>query len=572
MANALFAALPGAQAAATEAADAGVATPGADANTDTPVVPPGAVSPYIPGAASGAAVPGIPAVPSTAAAPAAAAGSPASPFYFLEYAGSGWDTLADPAAQTLNNLAALTAQSAALPSSFAPGALAAPAAALPGRLPAPAGTPDFYFIESALPKADVGALQGIGQHPPFNVAAIRRDFPILSERINGRPLIWLDNAATTQKPQAVIDRLVHFYSHENSNIHRAAHELAARATDAYEGARATVQKFLGASSPGEIVFVRGATEAVNLVAQSWGRQNILAGDEIIISHLEHHANIVPWQQLASEKGARLRVIPVDDSGQILLDEYQKLLNSRTKLVSITQVSNALGTIVPVREVSDLAHRAGARVLIDGAQAVSHMPVDVRSLGADFYVLSGHKIFGPTGIGVLYGAAEVLEAMPPWQGGGNMIAAVTLERTTYQKPPARFEAGTGNIADAAGLAAALDYLSRLGMANIERYEHDLLAYATAALQTVPGLRLIGTAREKASVLSFVLEGHDPVAVGSALNQEGIAVRAGHHCAEPILHRFGVTATVRPSLAFYNTCEEVDTLTGALHRLVAKSGSR
>ena len=572
MANALFAALPGAQAAATEAADAGVATPGADANTDTPVVPPGAVSPYIPGAASGAAVPGILAVPSTATAPAAAAGSPASPFYFLEYAGSGWDTLADPAAQTLNNLAALTAQSAALPSSFAPGALPAPAAALPGRLPAPAGTPDFYFIESALPKADVGALQGIGQHPPFNVAAIRRDFPILSERINGRPLIWLDNAATTQKPQAVIDRLVHFYSHENSNIHRAAHELAARATDAYEGARATVQKFLGASSPGEIVFVRGATEAVNLVAQSWGRQNILAGDEIIISHLEHHANIVPWQQLASEKGARLRVIPVDDSGQILLDEYQKLLNSRTKLVSITQVSNALGTIVPVREVSDLAHRAGARVLIDGAQAVSHMPVDVRSLGADFYVLSGHKIFGPTGIGVLYGTAEVLEAMPPWQGGGNMIAAVTLERTTYQKPPARFEAGTGNIADAAGLAAALDYLSRLGMANIERYEHDLLAYATAALQTVPGLRLIGTAREKASVLSFVLEGHDPVAVGSALNQEGIAVRAGHHCAEPILHRFGVTATVRPSLAFYNTCEEVDTLTGALHRLVAKSGSR
>ena len=545
MANALFAALPGSQAAVSEAADAGVATPGANATPDSPVVP----------------------MP-----PAAAASSPASPFYFLEYAGSGWDTLADPAAQTLNNLAALTAQSAALPLSFAPGALPAPAAALPGRLPAPAGTPNFYFIESALPKADVGALQGIGQHPPFNVAAIRRDFPILSERINGRPLVWLDNAATTQKPQAVIDRLVHFYSHENSNIHRAAHELAARATDAYEGARTTVQKFLGASSPGEIVFVRGATEAVNLVAQSWGRQNILAGDEIIISHLEHHANIVPWQQLASEKGARLRVIPVDDSGQILLDEYQKLLNSRTRLVSIAQVSNALGTIVPVREVSDLAHRAGARVLIDGAQAVSHMPVDVRSLGADFYVFSGHKIFGPTGIGVLYGAADVLETMPPWQGGGNMIAAVTLERTTYQKPPARFEAGTGNIADAAGLAAALDYLSRLGMANIERYEHDLLAYATAALQTVPGLRLIGTAREKASVLSFVLEGHDPVAVGSALNQEGIAVRAGHHCAEPILHRFGVTATVRPSLAFYNTCEEVDTLAGALHRLVAKSGPR
>jgi cysteine desulfurase / selenocysteine lyase len=432
--------------------------------------------------------------------------------------------------------------------------------------------PSFYFLDASLPGTDVQSLKGVTQHPPFNVAGIRRDFPILAERINGRPLVWLDNAATTQKPQAVIDRLAHFYSHENSNIHRAAHELAARSTDAYEGARATVQRFLGASTPEEIVFVRGATEAINLVAQSWGRQNILPGDEIVISHLEHHANIVPWQQLAQEKGARLRVIPVDDSGQILLEEYQKLLGSRTKLVSIAQVSNALGTIVPVREVSDLAHRAGARVLIDGAQAVSHMPVDVQALGADFYVFSGHKVFGPTGIGVLYGTAEVLESMPPWQGGGNMIQSVTFERTTYQKPPGRFEAGTGNIADAAGLAAALDYISRLGMANIDRYEHDLLVYGTEALQTVPGLRLIGTAREKASVLSFVLDGHDPVAVGSALNQEGIAVRAGHHCAEPILNRFGVKATVRPSLAFYNTCEEIDALVAALHRLVADSGRR
>ena len=551
MANAFFTALPG----ATVADPVGtLSTAPSPHETALPDVPTPA---------------GVPSVP----VPAAAAGLPSSPFYFLEYAGSGWDNLADSAAQTLNNLAALTAQSAELPAGIEPGALRGPAvppSALTGGVASLGGAPGFYFLESALPKADVRALQGVGQHPPFNVAAIRRDFPILNERVNGRPLIWLDNAATTQKPQAVIDRLVHFYSHENSNIHRAAHELAARATDAYEGARATVQRFLGASSPEEIVFVRGATEAVNLVAQSWGRQNILSGDEIIISHLEHHANIVPWQQLANEKGARLRVIPVDDSGQILLDEYQKLLNSRTKLVSVTQVSNALGTIVPVREVTELAHRAGARVLIDGAQAVSHMPVDVRSLGADFYVFSGHKIFGPTGIGVLYGTAEILQTMPPWQGGGNMIAAVTFERTTYQKPPARFEAGTGNIADAAGLAAALDYLSRLGMANIDRYEHDLLAYATAALQTVPGLRLIGTAREKASVLSFVLEGHDPVAVGSALNREGIAVRAGHHCAEPILHRFGVTATVRPSLAFYNTCEEVDTLTGALHRLAAQSG--
>jgi cysteine desulfurase / selenocysteine lyase len=535
-----------------------------------------------PGAAiPGAALPGS-AIPRAAAAPGAwppgatmpAAAPPTSPgapsaFYFLDYAGSGWDALSGSAAATLDSLAALSAQPpSGLPTGTDLGVPRAPRG--PISTGSPGGMPSFYFLDAAT--ADGRASQAVDQHPPFNVAAIRRDFPILSERVNGRPLIWLDNAATTQKPQAVIDRLVKFYSHENSNIHRAAHELAARATDAYEGARATVQRFLGASTPEEIVFVRGATEAINLVAQSWGRQNILSGDEIIVSHLEHHANIVPWQQLASEKGARLRVIPVDDSGQILLDEYQKLLNSRTKLVSITQVSNALGTIVPVREVTDLAHRAGARVLIDGAQAVSHMPVDVRSLGADFYVFSGHKVFGPTGIGVLYGTAEVLESMPPWQGGGNMIASVTFERTTYQKPPGRFEAGTGNIADAAGLAAALDYISRLGMANIDRYEHDLLSYATAALQSVPGLRLIGTAREKASVLSFVLDGHEPVAVGSALNQEGIAVRAGHHCAEPILHRFGVTATVRPSLAFYNTCEEVDVLAAALHRLATRSGRK
>ena len=547
----------------------GVAIPG--------IAPPGASAPVtaLPNIAApaatlpGAAISGTspPQLPGNSASP--------SPFYFLDYAGSGWDALPSAASAALDDLAALAAHPAALPMGVDLSALRAPpapGAGSFGAVPAPGGLPNFYFLESTPTDADIRAIPAVGQHPPFNVAAIRRDFPILAERVNGRPLIWLDNAATTQKPQAVIDRLAHFYAHENSNIHRAAHELAARATDAYEGARATVQRFLGASSPEEIVFVRGATEAINLVAQSWGRQNIRAGDEIVISHLEHHANIVPWQQLVSEKGARLRVIPVDDSGQILLDEYQKLLGSRTKLVAIAQVSNALGTIVPVREVSDLAHRAGARVLIDGAQAISHMPVDVQALGADFYVFSGHKVFGPTGIGVLYGTAEILESMPPWQGGGNMISSVTFERTTYQKPPGRFEAGTGNIADAAGLAAALDYISRLGMANIDRYEHDLLSYATAALQTVPGLRLIGTAREKASVLSFVLAGHDPVAVGKALNEEGIAVRAGHHCAEPILHRFGVTATVRPSLAFYNTCEEVDTLTAALHRLVGQSGRR
>jgi cysteine desulfurase / selenocysteine lyase len=607
MANAFFTALPGA-AAAEEGISTLEKSPDNISITDpsaasgvprrvlgtapgaaSPVPPtPGSAIPNItaPGApAFSSAIPGtkLPGAPAPGAAissapvPPQAPGHPAptSPFYFLDYAGSGWDALPSAASAALDNLAALAAHPTALPMGVDLSALrapSAPAAGSFGAVPAPGGLPSFYFLESTPTDVDIRAIQAAGQHPPFNVAAIRRDFPILSERVNGRPLIWLDNAATTQKPQAVIDRLAHFYAHENSNIHRAAHELAARATDAYEGARATVQRFLGASSPEEIVFVRGATEAINLVAQSWGRQNIRAGDEIVISHLEHHANIVPWQQLASEKGARLRVIPVDDSGQILLDEYQKLLGSRTKLVAIAQVSNALGTIVPVREVSDLAHRAGARVLIDGAQAISHMPVNVQALGADFYAFSGHKVFGPTGIGVLYGTAEILESMPPWQGGGNMISSVTFERTTYQKPPARFEAGTGNIADAAGLAAALDYISRLGMANIDRYEHDLLSYATAALQTVPGLRLIGTAREKASVLSFVLAGHDPVAVGKALNEEGIAVRAGHHCAEPILHRFGVTATVRPSLAFYNTCEEVDTLTAALHRLVGQSGRR
>ena len=449
-----------------------------------------------------------------------------------------------------------------------------PSHSQPGQIDStPINSPGFYFLDP-LQGAPVGAIPaaGLDAHPLFNVQAVRRDFPILAERVNGQPLIWFDNAATTQKPQAVIDRLTHFYSHENSNIHRAAHELAARATDAYEAARSKVARFLGASSSEEIIFVRGATEGVNLVAQSWGRANIGAGDEIVLSQLEHHANIVPWQQLAREKGATLRVIPVDDSGQILLEEYRKLLNDRTKLVSISQVSNALGTITPVAEVADLAHRAGARVLIDGAQAVSHLRVNVQALQADFYVFSGHKLFAPTGIGVVYGRRELLEAMPPWQGGGNMIDDVTFERTTYQKPPARFEAGTGNIADAAGLGAAIDYIERLGLENIGQYEHALLAYATQGMQSVPGLRLIGTARDKASVQSFVLEGYRPEEVGSALNREGIAVRAGHHCAQPILRRFGVEATVRPSFAFYNTCAEIDVMIRALHRLAQNSGRR
>jgi cysteine desulfurase / selenocysteine lyase len=410
------------------------------------------------------------------------------------------------------------------------------------------------------PMPDLGLAQR-----QFDVGSVRRDFPILQERVHGRPLIWLDNAATTQKPQSVIDRISFFYEHENSNIHRAAHDLAARATDAFEDARTKVAHFLNASSSKEIVFVRGATEAINLAAQAWGRRHIAKDDEILITWIEHHANIVPWQMLAAEKGARLRVAPVDDDGQILLDEFEKLLGPRTRLVSVTQVSNALGTITPVYPMVEMAHRYGARILVDGAQAVSHMPIDVQSLDCDFYVFSGHKMFAPTGIGVLYGKPDALAEMPPWQGGGNMIVDVTFEKTVYQAPPSRFEAGTGNIADAVGLGAAIDYLDQIGMANIARYEHELLTYATEGLLTVPGLRLIGTAKEKAGVLSFVLDGFRTEEVGAALNREGIAVRSGHHCAQPTLRRFGVETTVRPSLALYNNSEDIDALVNALLRL-------
>jgi len=406
---------------------------------------------------------------------------------------------------------------------------------------------------------------------PFDVQTIRRDFPILQERVHGKPLVWLDNAATTQKPQSVIDRLSNFYAHENSNIHRAAHELAARATDAYEAARERVRRFVNASTVREIIFVRGTTEAINLVAQGWGRQNIQKDDEIVITWLEHHANIVPWQMLCAEKGARLRVAPVDNSGQVLLDEYQKLLGPRTRLVAFAQVSNALGTVTPAQEMIEMAHRYGAKVLLDGAQAVSHMRTDVQLYDCDFYVFSGHKMFGPTGIGVVYGKLDILENTQPWHGGGNMIQDVTFEKTTYQPPPGRFEAGTGNIADAVGLGAAIDYIERIGMHNIARYEHDLLVYASEALQRVPGLRLIGTAREKAGVLSFVLDGFRTEDVGAALNRQGIAVRAGHHCAQPILRRFGVESTVRPSLALYNTCEEIDALVAAIWNLKQGHGS-
>ena len=428
------------------------------------------------------------------------------------------------------------------------------------------GSPGFYFLQHASVPVGKPQLPGFETaHPAFDVHAVRRDFPILQERVNGHQLAWLDNAATTQKPQAVIDRISEFYRHENSNIHRAAHELAARATDAYEGARDIVSGFINASSSSEIIFVRGSTEAINLVAKSWGRQNIGEGDEIVISWLEHHANIVPWQQLCAETGAKLRVIPVDDHGQVILSEYQKLLNAKTRLVSFTQVSNALGTVTPAAEMIAMAHRAGAKVLLDAAQSVSHLRVDVQSLDCDWLVFSGHKIFGPTGIGVVYGKAELLEATQPWQGGGNMIDDVTFEKTTYQPAPAKFEAGTGNIADAVGLGAALQYLSRLGIENVARYEHELLQYGIHVLQGVPGLKLIGTAPDKTSVLSFVLAGHRTTEVGKQLNQAGIAVRAGHHCAQPILRRFGLESTVRPSLAFYNTYEEIDRLASVLKRL-------
>ncbi|HBF24492.1 MAG TPA: aminotransferase [Nitrosomonas sp.] len=430
----------------------------------------------------------------------------------------------------------------------------------------------FYFLDEGIaPERHDRAAQIPAAHPPFDIHAIRRDFPILQEHVNGHSLVWLDNAATTQKPQAVIDRLTYFYTHENSNIHRAAHELAARATDAYEESRNKVRQFLNAASTDEIIFLRGTTEAINLVAQSWGRQHISAGDEIIITWLEHHANIVPWQMLCNETGARLRVVPVDEDGQVLLEEYQKLLNSHTRLVAFSQVSNALGTITPARQMVEMAHRVGARVLVDGAQSVSHMRVDVQQLDCDWFVFSGHKVFGPTGIGVLYGKTELLNDTQPWQGGGNMIQDVTFEKTAYHGAPARFEAGTGNIADAVGLGAAIDYVERIGLENISRYEHELMTYATGCLKSIAGLRLIGTAPDKAGVLSFTLKDFSTEEVGTALNREGIAVRAGHHCAQPILRRFGVESTVRPSLAFYNTYTDIDRLAAAIDRIRGKKNA-
>jgi cysteine desulfurase/selenocysteine lyase len=400
----------------------------------------------------------------------------------------------------------------------------------------------------------------------FDVKSIRKDFPILHQKVNGKDLIWFDNAATTQKPLHVINTVARFYQQDNSNIHRAAHTLAARSTDAYEGSREKVRKFINASSTEEIVFVRGTTEGINLVAQTYGRKFIQEGDEIIVSTLDHHANIVPWQLLAKEKKAKLLVIPINDNGEIILEEYERLLSPRTKIVSISHVNNTFGTILPVQTMIDLAKRYGARVLIDGAQSVAHAPIDVQALNCDFFVFSGHKIYAPNGIGVVYGKKELLEILPPWQGGGNMIQNVTFEETTFNGPPARFEAGTPNIADAVGLGAALDYVSKIGIITISKYEHYLTEYAREHLSKINGLRLIGNPRERVSVVSFELKDIPSPEVGNLLDKEaGIALRAGHHCAQPALRRLGVETSVRPSFSFYNTSDEIDRLVDAVRRI-------
>jgi cysteine desulfurase / selenocysteine lyase len=400
---------------------------------------------------------------------------------------------------------------------------------------------------------------------PFDVAKLREDFPVLKQLIHGRPLIYLDNAATAQKPQSVIDAIVKFYAVDCANIHRGVHELSQRSTKTYEQTRTKVKKFLNARHQHEIIFVRGTTEGINLVTQTWGRTNVKAGDEIIIAGLEHHSNIVPWQMLCEETGALLRVIPIDDRGDLLLDEYAKLLNPRTRMVAIGHVSNALGTINPARQIIEMAHSAGALTLVDGAQAVPHMKVDLQELDADFYAFSGHKLFGPTGIGVLYGKTDLLNAMPPYQGGGDMIRTVTFEKTTYNDLPYKFEAGTPDIAGGIGLGAAVDYVNHVGIENIAAYEHELLLYGTEAISQIPGLRIIGTAREKAAVISFVMEGIHPHDIGTVLDEMGIAVRTGHHCAQPVMDRYQIPATTRASFAFYNTTAEIDSLVAGLHKV-------
>jgi cysteine desulfurase/selenocysteine lyase len=406
-------------------------------------------------------------------------------------------------------------------------------------------------MSTATPRTNLGSAT-------LDVERIRCDFPILDQMIHGKKLVYLDNAATSQKPRAVIDAIVRYYQHNNANIHRGVHTLSMRATEEHDEAREMVRHFIQAADAGEIIFVRGATEAINLVAQTYGRANVGEGDDVLITAMEHHSNIVPWQMLCDEKGARLRVAPINDAGELDLDAFEKLLSPRTRIVAVAHVSNALGTVNPIRKIVQLAHAHDVPVLVDGAQAVPHLPVDVQALGCDFYAFSGHKVYGPTGIGVLYGKEEILAEMPPYQGGGDMISSVTFEKTTYNVVPYKFEAGTPDIAGAIGLGAALKYIGDLGMDKVAAHEHELLAYATEAVGAIPGVRLIGTARERAGVLSFMLDGVHPHDLGTILDREGIAIRTGHHCAQPVMDRFGIPATARASFAVYNTKEEVDAL--------------
>ena len=399
----------------------------------------------------------------------------------------------------------------------------------------------------------------------LDVERIRKDFPILHQEVHGRPLVYLDSAATSQKPQVVLDALADYYARDNANVHRGVHRLSERATEAYEGARGRIQRFLNAAHSREIVFVRGTTEGINLVAQTYGRRTVGPGDEVVITALEHHSNIVPWQMLCEETGATLRVVPIDDAGEVDVDAYERLLGERTRLVGVAHVSNALGTIVPVKRMIEAAHRRGIAVLVDGAQAAPHLRIDVQDLDCDFYTFSGHKTYGPTGIGVLYGKTALLEAMPPYQGGGDMIKSVSFEKTVYNDLPYKFEAGTPDIAGAIGLGAALEYLEGLGLDRVAAHEHALLVHGTKRLSALPGLRLVGTAREKASVLSFLVDGVHAHDVGSILDREGIAVRTGHHCAMPVMTRFGIAATARASLGVYNTREDIDALVEGLAKV-------
>jgi len=414
----------------------------------------------------------------------------------------------------------------------------------------------------------VGHLSPVATHVAtgaLDVDKIRLDFPILERRVNGKRLVYLDNAATSQKPRAVIDAISRYYEQGNANIHRGVHSLSIEATEAHDAARKTVQEFLKAKDTREIIFVRGATEAINLVAQSYGRAHVAAGDEVLITALEHHSNIVPWQILCEEQKAQLKVVPITDSGELVLEEFKKLLGPRTRIVSLTQVSNALGTIIPVQQLIEHAHAIGVPVLVDGAQAVPHFPVDVQALDCDFYAFSGHKVYGPTGVGVLYGKAGLLEEMAPYQSGGDMISSVRFEKTTYNKLPYKFEAGTPDIAGAIGLHAALQYVNELGMDNIAAHEDALLAYATKTVGAIPGVSLIGTADQKAGVLSFVVNGVHPHDIGTILDQEGIAIRTGHHCAQPIMERFGIPATARASFGLYNTKAEIDALVAGIQKV-------